>query len=140
MNEVNTARNCLDQAELKEVDFCGYRFTWSNKRKFPHTVEERLAKALSNQRWHEIWHYLLVSSHARRHRSDHNPILVEANVKSIEDKKERKRRYRFEQMWLQDDECESIVQQACVQGNSVHSNIDAVGKCLMEQSRKSSKT
>ncbi|KAK7259522.1 hypothetical protein RIF29_25131 [Crotalaria pallida] len=59
MNEVNRARNCIDQVALKDMDFCGYRFTWSNKRKIPHTVEERVDRALGNQRWHDLWHLLV---------------------------------------------------------------------------------
>ncbi|XP_057418143.1 uncharacterized protein LOC130712323 [Lotus japonicus] len=106
LQEVSQA--CVDCA-LHEVDFSGYRFTWSNKRKRPGTIEERLDYALVNAAWGSFWPVTSVY-HLPRYRSDHNPILIFSGTRKMRKEMARANLFRFEQMWLQEgDECAEVV-------------------------------
>ncbi|XP_057440277.1 uncharacterized protein LOC130732189 [Lotus japonicus] len=85
---------------LRDVGYSGYRFTWSNKRKAPGTVEERLDYALVNDKWLEQWPVSHVS-HLPRYRSDHNPIRMWFGVRRKQEETRRERMFRFEEVWLQ---------------------------------------
>ncbi|XP_057445088.1 uncharacterized protein LOC130737357 [Lotus japonicus] len=106
LQEVSQA--CVDCA-LHEVDFSGYRFTWSNKRKRPGTIEERLDYALVNEAWRSIWPVTSVY-HLPRYRSDHNPILIFSGSRKMRKEMARANLFRFEQLWLQEgEECAEVV-------------------------------
>lgn len=101
----------LSDCGLHDVRYSGYRFTWSNKRKIPHTVEERLDYALVNDAWMEQWPHNLVT-HLPRYRSDHNPILFECGVRRGKFTP-RQHRFRFEEVWLQKkEECTEVIAEA----------------------------
>ncbi|XP_057444657.1 uncharacterized protein LOC130736903 [Lotus japonicus] len=95
-----------------EVAYAGYRFTWSNKRKAPHNIQERLDYALVNERWLDLWPISDVT-HLPRHRSDHNPILLFCGTRRRSEPHGRVHMFRFEEVWLQSgDECTSVVANA----------------------------
>lgn len=90
----------------------GYRFTWSNKRSIPSTIEERLDYVLVNDVWGSIWPIIEVT-HLPRHHSDHNPIVLSCGFNKRDDFRNRKHLFRFEEVWLQDgEECAEIVAEA----------------------------
>ncbi|KAK7282470.1 hypothetical protein RIF29_11279 [Crotalaria pallida] len=99
---VQVAQTCLQECELHEIPFIGNRFTWCNRQKHPNTIEERLDRACANQQWRDLWRFSIINS-LPRYRSDHNPIMLEASMTSGGAKK-KKKRYRFEQVWIYDDE------------------------------------
>ncbi|XP_057444702.1 uncharacterized protein LOC130736943 [Lotus japonicus] len=94
---------------LTDAGYSSYRFTWSNKRSIPASIEERLDYALINESWRALWPCVEVS-HLPRLSSDHNPILVSCGHRRTEVSRSGSRMFRFEEVWLQDgDECAEIV-------------------------------
>ncbi|XP_057453803.1 uncharacterized protein LOC130745492 [Lotus japonicus] len=93
------------------MDLSGYRFTWSNKRVTPDTIEERLDYALANDAWDEVWPVTDVTNLPRYH-SDHNPLLICCGSKGLRQELRRARLFRFEELWLQDGDCKEVVAEA----------------------------
>lgn len=97
----------LDDCGLTDLGFFGYKYTWSNRRRAPDTIEERLDRATANDKWKQIWTSSEVN-HLPRFRSDHNPIAISIS-KRKKQKKKKVRLYRFEESWLRSEDCEQIV-------------------------------
>ncbi|KAK7245124.1 hypothetical protein RIF29_39958 [Crotalaria pallida] len=131
--EIDTTRICLEVCNLKEIEWCGSRFTWSNRRKHPDSIEEHLDRAFSNNAWSKVWNYSMVS-HLPRYSSDHCPIILDSSMRTNGDvrRKKKKRLYRFEQYWLQNDDCETVVQHSWIPGTEVTDNIKHVGEALRD--------
>ncbi|XP_057444455.1 uncharacterized protein LOC130736669 [Lotus japonicus] len=109
---LQVAQEALSECQLMEVAYAGYRFTWSNKRKAPHNIQERLDYALVNERWLDLWPISDVT-HLPRHRSDHNLILLFCGTRRRSEPRGRVHMFRFEEVWLQSgDECTSVVANA----------------------------
>ncbi|XP_057419187.1 uncharacterized protein LOC130713437 [Lotus japonicus] len=99
----------LSACGLVDAGFNGFRFTWSNKRQEPHTIQERLDYALVNEGWRKLWPVVEVS-HLARHKSDHNPILMACYPHPRGEKQRRIHRFRFEEVWLDKvEDCTAIV-------------------------------
>src|ERR1044072_6397447 len=121
---------------LSDAGYNGYTFTWSNKRQYPATVEERLDYVLVNESWRSLWPHVSVH-HLSRYKSDHNAILFESSVRRQRRNRRRNRIFRFEQLWLQsEEECTEVVAEAWSQPslsfpdkvNSVCGALDSWGK------------
>ncbi|XP_057428472.1 uncharacterized protein LOC130721892 [Lotus japonicus] len=109
LNHIQRAARIRAECCLQEVNFTGYRFTWSNNRESPGTIEERLDYALVNDAWDETWPITVVH-HLSKHKSDHNPILLTCGARRKRKELGRARLFRFEEIWLQEDEeCAEIV-------------------------------
>ncbi|KAK7250571.1 hypothetical protein RIF29_33087 [Crotalaria pallida] len=135
MSEVDAARSCLDRCNLNYVQWVGPRYTWCNRRKHPHTIEEHLDRAFTNSSWNQAWQNTLVT-HLPRFGSDHCPILLEImHDVSGANRRRKKKLYRFEQFWLRHEGCESVIQHSWIPGDDVLSNIANVGENLSEWSR-----
>ncbi|XP_057452127.1 uncharacterized protein LOC130743933 [Lotus japonicus] len=119
------------ECNLQEVDFTEYRYTWSNNREAPYTIEERLDYALTNDTWDESWPSTVVH-HLPRYKSDHNPILLTCGVRRNRQEMGRAKIFRFEEMWLQEgQECAEIVTETwCRLRNDLPTKIAEVGGAL----------
>ncbi|XP_057453964.1 uncharacterized protein LOC130745626 [Lotus japonicus] len=81
------------QLGLHEVDFTGYRYTWSNKRVAPRTIQERLDYALTNDAWDALW-----------------PVTVVSHLPRAQKESKRAHMFRFEELWLREgEECMEII-------------------------------
>lgn len=87
----------MSDCGLRDVDYLGYRFTWFNKRKAPHTVEERLDYALVNDKWLELCPVTRIT-HLPRYRSDHNPIQLVCSTRRRKEGVRRECLFRFEEV------------------------------------------
>ncbi|KAH6760569.1 hypothetical protein C2S51_017518 [Perilla frutescens var. frutescens] len=99
--EMNMFRDTLLQCHLIDLGYCVNQFTWSNGRGGDDNVLERLDRALANRDWQRLYpHYNI--KHLPRYKSDHNPILLDCAEEGGDDitGRWRKRRFRFEHMWL----------------------------------------
>ncbi|KAL0415785.1 UNVERIFIED_CONTAM: hypothetical protein Slati_3410400, partial [Sesamum latifolium] len=102
---LNNFRKCLETCNLANLGYEGSQFTWCNHREEPHTIRARLDRACASVEW-------LVFPETRvRHipslQSDHSAILVE----TVHDQQlvQKKKRFRFEAMWLRSPDCEEVV-------------------------------
>lgn len=68
----------IEECELHDLGFSRPRFTWCNLRKGPERVQERLDRALENDKWLLKYQDNQVI-HLPRSRSNHNPIMVRDN-------------------------------------------------------------
>ncbi|KAK6164533.1 hypothetical protein DH2020_001397 [Rehmannia glutinosa] len=105
-------RTVVGECELSDLGFSGHRFTWTNGRSGEDNIQERLDRVLANETWKNIFPSWRVS-HLHRVKSDHTPLLVNFdNVDRCFSHNRRKKKFRFEKMWLEHQDCEKIVKQA----------------------------
>ncbi|KAL0378395.1 UNVERIFIED_CONTAM: LINE-1 retrotransposable element O protein [Sesamum radiatum] len=113
----NSLRDELDSCNLIDLGFSGYKFTWSNKRPGMTNIQSRLDRGVANAEWCLFYpkaHILNLSPFT----SDHSPLLLDTQPASVN----RPRPFFFEEMWLQDFSCESLVADVClafVAGNPI---------------------
>ncbi|KAK7274554.1 hypothetical protein RIF29_15650 [Crotalaria pallida] len=98
----------------------------SNNRKTAKTIEERLDQALANNKWKAMRNSISVSS-LTGHKSDHNPILTECYLKRKKRERRREKLYSFEQLRLEDEECEGLVKSFWYMGNKFSKKVARVG-------------
>lgn len=96
----------INECGLSDLGFIGEKFTWERFRGTDKWIQERLDRGLENSNWRELFpsaevHVLEVST------SDHLPLCICLN-KQVYQPKER--RFRFENVWIKDNECRNIVQ------------------------------
>ncbi|XP_057416239.1 uncharacterized protein LOC130710871 [Lotus japonicus] len=122
--------------DLHDVGFSGYRFTWSNKRAVPGTVEERLDYALANDAWDALWPVTEVT-HLPRYRSDHNPLLICCGSRGMRKELQRTSMFRFEELWLQEEECKELVTEAWGEGSAMGltAKLSSLGSSLKDWGR-----
>ncbi|KAK7256210.1 hypothetical protein RIF29_29648 [Crotalaria pallida] len=133
---VDSFRQALDDCALEDLGFVGQRFTWSNKRRMLDNVEERLDKGVANMLWRRIWARITVST-LPRFFSDYNPIVIAFSKKSMLHNERRKQRlYRFERIWLTDDECEEIVYRSWLPSGTVPHKVASVEVNLIKWGKK----
>lgn len=82
---------------LREIHLNGGAYTWSNNQTTP--TLEKLDRVLMDGTWEDL--FPLVTVHKLvRHKSDHNPLLLNTNV-SVSRRKQRD--FDFELSWLKDE-------------------------------------
>lgn len=113
LSSIKAFRKVLEECELKDLGFQGYKYTWSNRRG-EDFIEKRLDRALANEEWMDIYPSFVVSN-ITWDSSDHCPILVNArkNVpRGVQDSPWDERPFMFEAMWLHVDEFGEVVANA----------------------------
>lgn len=68
-------RDTLTRCDLSDLGFTGQPYTWSNCRRGPENIVERLDRVLANFEWRQIYPMAHVY-HLPRYKSDHNPIVL----------------------------------------------------------------
>ncbi|KAK6140574.1 hypothetical protein DH2020_025681 [Rehmannia glutinosa] len=107
-------RSAIDDCGLVDLGMLGYQFTWERGRGSLNWVEERLDRGLATLHWFasfpncKIWN--LEAS-----MSDHSPILLELGLRY---RIKKVRKFRFENVWLREKECKSVVQEGWNKGVS----------------------
>lgn len=98
-------RDAVNHCGLSDFPFEGHQFTWERSRGKPEWVQEKLDRILVSDDWREKFGgaraQSLVSS-----RSDHLPIFLE--VIKVQ-QHNFSRRFKFENLWLQEARCREIV-------------------------------
>ena len=72
---VQLFKDCLDNCGMVDLGFQGPRFTWVNKRKVRHYIQEILYRGFTNTDWREIYPETVIHHLARTH-SDHCLVLL----------------------------------------------------------------
>uniref|UniRef100_A0A803PS53 Reverse transcriptase domain-containing protein n=1 Tax=Cannabis sativa TaxID=3483 RepID=A0A803PS53_CANSA len=108
-NQMDEFRSVLDSCQLNEQQFHGDPFTWIKGRHNVDTIKERLDWCFTNDSWNSHFQPL-VTSHLDYYSSDHRAIAVNVLVIGSKQKTSpRKTRFRFEKMWLKDEEAATII-------------------------------
>lgn len=92
---------------LIDIGYTGEKYTWERSRGTDRWIQERLDKGLTNKGWMELFlgaevRVLDVST------SDHMPLFLQLNRQVYVP---RARRFKFENMWIREQECRNIVQE-----------------------------
>jgi exonuclease III len=98
-------RDAMNDCELEDIGFVGNQFTWKSGR-----IRERLDRALANADWSGM-HPSAELIHLDFVKSDHRPILIDTEHRSVPQVKQSRPR-RFEAKWLREQGFTEVVQQA----------------------------
>jgi hypothetical protein len=106
-------RDAVSDCSLQDLGFAGDPFTWRRGR-----IRERLDRVLATQSWIDLFpnHGVL---HEDFGKSDHRPITVDTESRSIPHAPQRARP-KFEARWLCEESVETIIQTAWDQAKQFH--------------------
>lgn len=99
----------------------------------PDTVQKRLDYALVNDAFEALWPITSVT-HLPRYRSDPNPLIICCGSHGMHELR-RTRMFRFEELWLKDEECLEVVTEAWSGGANLHSRLSVAGSSLLKWGR-----
>ncbi|XP_042968981.1 uncharacterized protein LOC122301651 [Carya illinoinensis] len=105
--QLSVFRDVVEECELRDLGFTGYRFTWSNMRVGPDCINERLDRFLANSSWWNSYPHAKVF-HGFAAYSDHLPIWLELEGDTTLHYR-KKKLFRFEEMWVGNLDCEAII-------------------------------
>lgn len=98
----------ITDCELEDIGFIGSEYTWEKSRGYSGWVQERLDRGLATRSRRQLFpsaevHVLEVST------SDHLPLVLKLNSQIYVSKK---RRFRFENLWIKEFECLNVVKES----------------------------
>nr|XP_023928295.1 uncharacterized protein LOC112039646 [Quercus suber] len=108
--QMDDFRKVLDDCSLVDLGFVGYPYTWNNKRLGLENTKERLDRMVANTGWKEKFQESLVT-HLFSHASDHRPVPLNAQT-TLRSRGRSTRAFRFEEAWLTQDDCETVIRDA----------------------------
>lgn len=91
---------------LMDLGFTGDKFTWERGRGTDRWISERLDRGLATSEWCNLFPLAEVIIHELS-TSDHLPLCLQLNKQVY---MPRSKRFRFENMWIQENECRNIIQ------------------------------
>ncbi|KAJ8446461.1 hypothetical protein Cgig2_010083 [Carnegiea gigantea] len=98
------SRETFSSCGLHDLGFSGYDFTWWNRRDVDQSVGERLDRYCATIEWSPLFP-IARNTHIDAKLSDHLPIILK--LKGNEPRSWRaKHRFKFENMWALDKDCE----------------------------------
>ena len=125
--QMEECRDVLDECGFRDLGFVGGKFTWCNGHPDGFIIWERLDRMVATMEWIEKFLATKVM-HLECGSSDHKPILIRFNgIPKI-----RKKPWRFEHMWLKEEECRGTVEEGWsreVQGHAMVRVESKIGYC-----------
>ncbi|XP_074297346.1 uncharacterized protein LOC141628057 [Silene latifolia] len=104
--QMNNFQAAVDDCGLRDISWEGYQFTYDNGQVRDANRQCMLDRAMGTSAWLDMFPYAKLL-HLDREWSDHAPI------KLVFDKRDasaiRKRRFRFEQIWVGEEGCKDAV-------------------------------
>ncbi|XP_023890148.2 uncharacterized protein LOC112002224 [Quercus suber] len=119
----------VNESQLRDLGYVGQKFTWCRRMGDRGWVRERLDRALVSTAWaqHFPTHQLF---HIANSASDHC-ILVLKDTPPRCKPRQRKKLFRFESMWINDESCSPVVEEAWAKGMA-RAPISPYSCCLEE--------
>ena len=112
-------REAINRSRLRDLGYVGSDYTWSRRLGSRGWVRERLDRALMSTNWAEAFP-LVKLSHLSNLVSDHSILILKET--SLPRKQQRQPRlFRFESMWLEDERCKNVMEEAWEKGRTSHS-------------------
>ena len=121
--------SAINKSKLRDLGFVGPEFTWSRRLGARGWIRERLDRALVSTNWTSLFPHVRIYNVAT-HLSDHNMLILKA-IPPRSRNKRRKRLFRFEAMWIKEDECDEVVKNAWERGRILESQ-NQFRRCLLE--------
>nr|XP_023887252.1 uncharacterized protein LOC111999356 [Quercus suber] len=122
-------RDTINSCELRDIGYHGSDFTWCQKLGTKGWVRERLDRAFVSTDWAGIFPTTRLL-HVANSVSDHC-ILILMSAKPMERRIKGKKPFRFESMWLRDERCSGVVNEAWEKGR-IGGNDWPLLQCLEE--------
>uniref|UniRef100_A0A2N9GNK1 RNase H type-1 domain-containing protein n=1 Tax=Fagus sylvatica TaxID=28930 RepID=A0A2N9GNK1_FAGSY len=107
--QMQAFRSVLDECGLMDLGFNGFPYTWCNNRDPPHTTWVRLDWAVANTKWLARYPRARVE-HLDVIKSDHKCLWIVCEPPGS--RSQRRRPFRFEEMWMSDSGCERTIMEA----------------------------
>jgi hypothetical protein len=105
-------REALEDCQLDDLGFSGDMFTSrNNNHTSEHYIRERLDRAVADVEWCTRFPTFKVRNGDPRH-SDHRPVIVSMEEEVMDRENRGRSCFRFEAGWLQEENCETIVNNA----------------------------
>ncbi|XP_030964467.1 uncharacterized protein LOC115985690 [Quercus lobata] len=123
-NQMQLFRDVIDECSFMDLGYVGLNFTWSKHFANGNSIWERLDRGLATNGWFlkfpgsKVYHLQCDSS-------DHRPLLV---FFAPLDLPQRKRPFRFEEMWLSNSGCGETVQAAWNNSSGAEGNREILTK------------
>ncbi|KAL2939928.1 hypothetical protein RDABS01_001310 [Bienertia sinuspersici] len=133
--EAEILQDLMTTCNLLDLGFIGHEFTWSNNRGGEEHIQERLDRCLVTQDWKELYPGASVS-HLDKRKSDHLPLLVSIKGCPNSNPTEKRRKmFRFEAMWLNNDESTAVIEKAWRRGTDASINVRSTASALSSWSK-----
>lgn len=107
MEQILGFREALENCEPEDLSYTGPKFTWCNNREGSARICERLDRFLENSGWSALFRQASIS-HGSATYSDHLPIWL--NTEGSTKHMKIKRPFRFEAIWVGEDEYQRIIE------------------------------
>ncbi|XP_023874724.1 uncharacterized protein LOC111987261 [Quercus suber] len=109
LKQMEGFRESLSKCGLFDLGFVGQRFTWCNEHLGEQRTLLRLDRIVANSSWPELYPEACVY-HRSMSSSDH--CLLYLTLKNVHPRKPVKKRFQFEAMWVREDGCKDVVEEA----------------------------
>ena len=100
----------IKQLNLRDMGYIGVAFTWSRRLGDRGWVRERLDRALVSSSWVTMFPKVRLH-HVAASTSDRCMLVLKA-PRARPKKHRRSKMFRFESIWLKDEQCEEVVFEA----------------------------
>lgn len=128
-------QGALDHCELEDLYFNGHSFTWTNNQGGEKNLQERLDRFCANRGWRDLYGGSFVT-HLEKRKSDHLPLVLSIKTRiGTPQKRQRRRLFRFEEMWMREESCEDTVKTVWRNGEGVIGNLARTATGLREWSK-----
>ena len=108
-NVLDAFHETLEECGLYNLGFSVYEFTWENRREDGEVVEERLDRFCVSIEWSITFPDVEVL-HLNENLSDDLPLFLKIKHAQIRHVK-GKRRFMFENMWVQEESCRQVIKE-----------------------------
>ena len=123
---LNVFSEAVSDCGLFDFGYTGDKFTWERFRGTDRWVVERLDRGLANKAWSELFPNAEVRVHEVS-TSDHMPLCLQLNKQVY---MPCGKRYRFENMWIQEKEFWNIVQE-CWNSEGTNELMSRLAMCCL---------
>ncbi|KAL2899415.1 hypothetical protein RDABS01_024497 [Bienertia sinuspersici] len=107
--QMENFRQVVDECSLRDLGYSGNIFTWRRGNSPATIIRERLDRFMATPLWCSLFpEATVVNLHIQN--SDHGPIILKE--KEGHGKSSRRRRTRFESLWLTNEGCEDVIREA----------------------------
>lgn len=114
LTHMDAFREALFENDLKDIGVDGPVFTWTNKRKDPYHIKERLNRFVANHIWLNDYQFFK-STYLDFYGFDHRPILLHTEYKNAPKVLGNRRRFMFENKWFMKEDFDNFVENTWTQ-------------------------
>ncbi|KAG6672142.1 hypothetical protein I3842_16G043300 [Carya illinoinensis] len=108
--QMKVFREVLEECELSDLGYKGYKYTWCNNMEGIEFTKDRLGKVLGNSDWHSL--YDLIDIYILPVQSlDHYHLLISCPNQERDFMCTRKI-FRYEASWARREECKDVMKKA----------------------------